>query len=280
MLFRSFSETLRKAIIIKNYPTDSTVYRKIPTEKIYDKRNQEKLSLILNSINRQLSTRSHSGGYTILDDAPTIEHIMPQNLNEQWEKELGEHWEQTYKDFLHTLGNLTIVTRSWNSELSNLPFKEKKEKLSNHALCINNEYFKQEIARWNAETIQQRTNFLVKIILELWPELGTPPALTKSIGRKPQKLLIMGQDFKVSTWRDVAFLTAKVISELVDDFDHKIAEQMPAYFDHEKFQQACQQLPNGWWIYLNLSAETVKKICRLMLSYAEIPESEWQIEEI
>jgi uncharacterized protein with ParB-like and HNH nuclease domain len=274
-------ESLRKIIITKNYPSDHRVRREILTEQIYDKRSQtrDKITLIFETINRHISVKAHSGGYTVLDNNATIEHIMPQTLNDEWKKHLGSHWEQIYSDYLHTLGNLTLVTQEWNSSLSNGSFTKKKSTLSKHALRLNSDYFNREIGKWNDEAIRTRADYLINIILENWQELGSPPVVQKSSGTKPQALTIMGQSFVVNSWRDVAFFTAQTVSELVDDFEIKIASQMPAYFDRLQFQSACRQLPNGWWIYMNLSAASVKALCRNLITLADVSEDEWQVEE-
>jgi uncharacterized protein with ParB-like and HNH nuclease domain len=276
-----FVESLRKVIVTKNYPSDNRIKREIITLPLYDKRSQtrEKIVLILESINRHLSTQAKSGGYTILDDSATVEHILPQSPSSDWKKYLGEALEDTY-EYLHTIGNLTLVTQEWNSELSNAPFRQKKERLSKHELRLNSEYFSRSIEKWDESSIQARANFMIDAILSLWPELGVPPLNQKAVGTKPQSLQLFGQPFSVASWRDVAFFTAKTLSEIVDDFDSRIALQLPAYFDKERFQGACRQLPNSWWIYLNLSGVSVKSLCRNMISLAGFSEDEIQIEEI
>jgi uncharacterized protein with ParB-like and HNH nuclease domain len=273
------AETLKKIIITKNYPADSRVRREVLTEQVYDKRIQtsNKIVLVLDTINRFLSVKS--GGYTVLNNPPTIEHILPQTPSPEWRTYLGANWEEIYTDKLHTLGNLTLVTQEWNSKLSNSSFENKKSLLSSHALILNKEYFKRKIEKWDDKAIQDRANFLVDTILEYWPELGTPPIAQKSTGTKPKSLTIMGQSFEVASWRDVAYYTAQVISELVDDFDAVIAAQLQSYFDKQEYKSACRQLPNGWWLYMNLSAVSVKNLCRNMISLAEISEEDWQLEE-
>jgi len=61
-------------------------------------------------------------GYTVLDAAPTVEHIMPQKLSTEWQNALGPLWQQVHAEFLNTFGNLTLVTGEWNSSLSISPF--------------------------------------------------------------------------------------------------------------------------------------------------------------
>ena len=275
------AETIRKVIITKNYPSDSNLRRDLVTERIYGKGSQarEKIVLVLESINRYLSIKSQSGGYTVLDNAPTIEHVMPQTPSPEWKTHLGSGWEQIYKDYLDTIGNLTLVTQEWNWDLSNSPFENKKARLSGHALKINSEYFSRPLQKWDDVSIQARANFLIDEVLEIWPELGTPPVAQKATGRKPRSLTIMGQSFLVNSWRDVAYDTAQVVSELVDDFDTRIAAQMESYFDKQKYQSACRQLPNGWWLYLNLSAVSVKSFCHNVVALAGFSDDDWQLEE-
>jgi hypothetical protein len=47
----------------------------------------------------------------------TIEHIMPQKLDDSWKKELGEHFEEIHKTYLHNIGNLILT--EFNSEIGN-----------------------------------------------------------------------------------------------------------------------------------------------------------------
>ncbi|EPZ74549.1 hypothetical protein N206_05295 [Helicobacter pylori UM111] len=54
----------------------------------------------------------------------TIEHIMPQTLTEQWEKDLGENFKEIHNKYLHTIGNLTLTGH--NHEYSNRSFQEKQ----------------------------------------------------------------------------------------------------------------------------------------------------------
>ncbi len=54
----------------------------------------------------------------------TIEHIMPQTLTEEWERDLGENFQAIHEKYLHTIGNLTLT--GYNKEYNNKPFKEKR----------------------------------------------------------------------------------------------------------------------------------------------------------
>jgi uncharacterized protein with ParB-like and HNH nuclease domain len=164
-----FVESLKCALGRRNYPTNARLLRSLETRKLYDKseQNRRRTTLVLESVNRRLS--EGSGGYTVLDARPTIEHVMPQTLNDQWKEDLGIQWEQTHRDYLHTIGNLTLVTSEWNASLSNAPFAIKKPKLASHALRINSSYFSREIARWNRDGIRERADDVGETILQIWP---------------------------------------------------------------------------------------------------------------
>ncbi|GAA8741521.1 hypothetical protein oki416_12910 [Helicobacter pylori] len=50
----------------------------------------------------------------------TTEHIMPQTLTEEWERDLGENFQAIHDKYLHTIGNLTLT--GYNQEYSNNSF--------------------------------------------------------------------------------------------------------------------------------------------------------------
>ncbi len=56
----------------------------------------------------------------------SLEHIFPQN-DSNWKDSFDD---EIYKDkYIHTLGNLTLVKKSFNSKLSNKPWEEKKKEI-------------------------------------------------------------------------------------------------------------------------------------------------------
>ncbi|GAA7614075.1 hypothetical protein HpMMM21_20140 [Helicobacter pylori] len=55
----------------------------------------------------------------------TIEHIMPQTLNLEWERDLGENFQAIHEKYLNTIGNLTLT--GYNEKYSNNSFQEKRD---------------------------------------------------------------------------------------------------------------------------------------------------------
>lgn len=102
-------------------------------------------------------------------DSLTIEHILPQNknLSTAWQRMLGDDWETVRERYLHTLGNLTLT--GYNSELGDIPFEEKLNKLSEmytHVTVLYSDV--KDKTAWNAQTIEARAERLAKEVLDLF----------------------------------------------------------------------------------------------------------------
>ena len=108
----------------------------------------------------------------------TIEHIFPQgkNIPDSWVKMIANGDLATAKEYqeqyVHTFGNLTIT--GYNSTLGNKSFEEKKERKDNNGnyigyrngLNLNADVVDKKI--WSIAVIQERTDSLVKQILEMF----------------------------------------------------------------------------------------------------------------
>ena len=94
----------------------------------------------------------------------TIEHILPQTLTQEWKDALGLEPEKVHTTFVNTFGNLTLT--SYNSELSNLPFLEKKSKLENTHIELNRWVLQQ--SRWGVPEIEERAKSLLDIAKKIW----------------------------------------------------------------------------------------------------------------
>ncbi len=100
----------------------------------------------------------------VLDNV-SVEHIMPQTLNDDWIKELGDSHEEIHPTWLHTLGNLTLS--AYNPELSNKSFAQKRETYIASNLELNK--YVSKFDKWNQESIQQRAQLLADRALIVWP---------------------------------------------------------------------------------------------------------------
>ena len=98
----------------------------------------------------------------------SVEHLMPQTPTKEWLTALGNIDEIIYERNLHRLGNLTLATKVDNSKMKNKPWEYKKEILADTAhLTINQEILSKD--KWTIEEINERTQKLIKQIIELYP---------------------------------------------------------------------------------------------------------------
>jgi hypothetical protein len=141
----------------------------------YEKAGPNRVGAILRGIERSMSGAGSNwfqlgnkqGQYT-------IEHIYPQS-SARWEPEL-RRWRQNsdeMKSWLHTLGNLTVVTFDHNRSVGNSPFKEKKKypvSKGPAAPLKLNEYWL-GARSWTAREIKKRTEDLVSYALHYWSKV-------------------------------------------------------------------------------------------------------------
>jgi hypothetical protein len=271
----SIIEGFKTILQSKGYPKNNEFFLRFREAKFYGKGDRAvKAKLILETI---------ESSYNHKEEVPfenlTIEHIMPQTLSEWWQKHLGEDWDETHELYLHTIGNLTLT--AYNTELSNDDFFTKKETLSESHLEIN-KYFS-DIPQWTRAEIEGRAEILAKKALEIWDYFGqensTPTDIQEVTGTTPTLLRILGQNFEVNSWRDVMEKTLNVIADLEPEDFEVIVKNFPKYVgkDRNKFR-AIRQLDNGYFIGVNLSAQSIQKFCYQAMETIELTSDKWEVE--
>tara|TARA_R110002096_G_scaffold101316_1_gene224001 strand:+ start:7409 stop:9481 length:2073 start_codon:yes stop_codon:yes gene_type:complete len=118
----------------------------------------------------------------------TIEHIMPQNenLSPEWQKDLGENWQEIQETYLHTLGNLTLT--GYNSEYSDRPFRQKRDTpkgFKHSPLKLNEGLGSCEI--WNETSIKQRAERLAEAAAGIWVAPTLPDEVLETYKPKVQE---------------------------------------------------------------------------------------------
>ena len=267
-----------KAILqSRGYPKDTEFLSRFRETKFYGAGDRSvKAKLILETIENSYKHKEEVSFENL-----TIEHIMPQKLSEWWQEHLGEEWDDTYEFYLHTIGNLTLT--AFNSELSNADFIAKKKILSESHLEMNM-YFA-NIPKWTKIEIENRAETLARTALEIWSYFGHENSSTAGIqevkGTTPTVLKILGQEFEVSSWRDVMEKTLNIIADFEPEKFEVIAHSFSRYLgkDKNKFRVA-RQLKNGYFIETNLSAQNIQKLCYQALETIELTSDEWKVETL
>lgn len=158
---------------IESYLCTITTNDKIPSDTLFKEKLLRSNLYRKPSILRYFFDLIENQGaetHVMLDDL-TIEHILPQTLSNEWRIELGENYQEIYDRYLHTLGNLSIT--GYNSDYSNLLFKEKKEKFNKYneenkakILNLNKELIYDNLNTWGEEEIINRGKRLSDIIMK------------------------------------------------------------------------------------------------------------------
>ena len=107
----------------------------------------------------------------------TIEHIMPQKWQENWplptdvtDVDRAVKERDHRNRIIHSIGNLTLVTGSLNTSLSNAPWADKRETLHQHTvLYLNKELLDEAPDVWNEAKITKRAKQLSKTAARVWP---------------------------------------------------------------------------------------------------------------
>lgn len=273
----NFLPSLTELLRSKGYPRNSDIRQSMAYKFKYTKRSRERVILILNSIERYLSRESD--GYAVLKKKATIEHIMPQSLDQPWKDYLGSNWEQIHDEHLDKMGNVTLVTQEWNTAMTNGPFATKKEKLAEHVLRINKDYFSQDIQRWDGDAIALRTDWLAQLAVEVWQPLGGfSPARSDIDNARPTSLTIDGQSIEVDSWRQVLIQTVEEMADRFDDFGEDTA-RFESFLSHTDASfLSSHQLRNGYWLKLNHSNKKIYEFCKQFSLRAGLDNRDWNVE--
>lgn len=238
-------------------PTDTEFINALMTTDLYHKKKTCKYLLkTLEDVNED-GTESKE---LVSIDKLTIEHIMPQTLNDEWEKELGENALMTHSQYLHTLGNLTLT--GYNSELSDNSFKDKKKLLNDknsHIVTLNKYFMNQE--QWNETTIKERARILSDRIKKIF-EIDAPKSNIEFNNASNLKISLIS-DFDVTGTKPTSYIfmgeseNISYYSELLQSIFNKIYT-----FDSNtmiSLAESDYRCPNGTRVYITKNKSILKK---------------------
>ncbi|QJR22716.1 Protein of unknown function (DUF1524) [Brevinematales bacterium NS] len=177
------------------------------------------------------------------DQRITIEHIMPQKLNDNWKAELGKNYEEIHKKYLHNIGNLILT--EFNTEIGNKSFEEKKMQLNKSSLNYRLDIINRNV--WDEQSIIEHQKNMINWFLETFPlpnqyknknnwNTNTvdntlfspldPDAGNIAEGNKPIELHIFDEIIEVNSWQDVFIKFLKYLKESPNyDFDNILNNQ-------------------------------------------------------
>lgn len=150
------------------WPGDEEIRRGLLTEQAFRRYKRGRLRMLLEAIEDDF--RRGTNQPQVARRGYPIEHILPQKWAEHWPVE-GPEAEQDRAAHVHRLGNLTLLTKSLNSQVSNGPWQQKREALQEHdTFLLNSRLLASSVAAaWDEAGIDQRSATLIEGLLAVWP---------------------------------------------------------------------------------------------------------------
>jgi hypothetical protein len=120
---------------------------------------------------QRLDEALQSGGASYDDQIVSIEHVLPQTVDE------GSEWATLFPDkaerdlWTHRVANLVLLTRRINTRASNWPFAKKKTEYFNGKDGTSHFPLTQGVQQagaWGPGVLNERQKILVSRLCEIW----------------------------------------------------------------------------------------------------------------
>lgn len=181
----------------------------------------------------------------------TIEHIMPQTLNLEWERDLGENFQAIHDKYLHTIGNLTLT--GYNEKYSNNSFQEKRDMengFKQSPLRLNQSLKDLEV--FGEKEIEKRASDLADWALKIWtyPNLEAE-TLEEYKSKKAKKVYDLSSYKFGSHSRELFDILSKEIKALDERITEKFNQEYISYMFDKNFVDIVVQTKD-LKLYLNM----------------------------
>ncbi len=133
---------------------------------LYAKTELSFVRLVLQEIDRKMQTYGQYPDYSTIN---TVEHVMPQTLTDEWKDYLGEEANDLRLTTIrNSLGNLCLLSQSANTSEGQKLFEEKIIEPALSDVSALNKDLKARQVKWNITAINQRSEGLAEVALEVW----------------------------------------------------------------------------------------------------------------
>lgn len=283
--------SLRKKTASGIYPDDDMFADALSTKQVYLMRSKNKQYMMERFENS--GTKEVKDVWQLLDNGTySIEHIMPQTLQNEWKESLGEDYESIHDEWVHRLANLTLT--AYNSKYSNSSFLKKRDNpdgFANSGIRMNQLIAKYE--KWTLEELTDRNEKLIDKALRIWPMAETTYEPVIKIldsitladdydmkGRKLARFSFKGAEESVKSWID---MYVKVISLLHSENplllvqlaeDQSGVDLSNFVSDTEKDPDKFIKLDSDLYLFSNTNTETKIALLRRFFNLYGVEEEE------
>jgi hypothetical protein len=251
------------------WPDDAEVREELSGLPAYRRLGRGRLRMILEAVEDYRrgwkDGKPGLGNERVARGSLAIEHVMPRKWHTHWP--LEGHDEVERDRAIHTLGNLTLLTKKLNSKQSNGPWlgtDGKREGLEQHdVLFLNRELLKMAGDSWTDDAITLRTRELTEAIIQIWP---VPPG--HKSGFSPDRKPRLRKKVHLSDLINGGVLTpGMMLFPARKKFANRVATLLPdgqvevdgvAYASPSEAATAVAgKRTGGWWFFLTDQANRI-----------------------
>lgn len=132
-------------------------------KSLYRQTELEFVRLILQEIDKKMESHGQLPDYSSID---TIEHVVPQTLDDEWRTYLGDEASDLVESISNSIGNLCLISKSANSFIGQDIFEKKKNSYTDVSALTRD--LKNTTGKWNIQAIKKRSEYLAEKALEIW----------------------------------------------------------------------------------------------------------------
>lgn len=166
-----------------DWPTDVDIRRAFQERKYYGGISQARIRLLLGAIDERLRNEDPNEPPASIEyDNLQIEHVMPQRWQDHWplihengyaveEDSLDPRWlslSDVRDRAVNRIGNLTLVTSSFNGSVSHFGWTFKKQEFEKQKSLVIN-YGLAQSESWDEDSISERADALATVAIAIWP---------------------------------------------------------------------------------------------------------------
>ena len=152
------------------WPDEQLFADKWELGRLYQGSSTRKVRAVLEGL--EMGLRTYKQEYLPELDLLSVEHVMPQKWKpEDYPLTIDDAETRTIRgNLVHSIGNLTLVTPGYNSNLSNRGFHEKRPEIAANSGLQLNCYFQQfsDSDLWDESAIRKRALSLLPIATKIW----------------------------------------------------------------------------------------------------------------
>lgn len=158
---KTFKEQISKEdLLVSNQEFKDAFVNK----SFYKQTELEFVRLVLQEIDKKMQSHGQLPDYSSIN---TVEHVMPQTLDDEWKLYLGaEASDLNLERIKNSIGNLCLISKAANSFVGQNPFEKKKNSYTDVSALTRD--LKGRTVKWNMEEIKRRSNDLADKALEIW----------------------------------------------------------------------------------------------------------------